>query len=58
MVKIKKIFYEKNGNTFVATGVLLSEDEHFITINDRFEGEVSIGKRYIMQILDVEQNAD
>jgi len=32
-------------NNFSYTGVILSEDQFFITIKDRFGGVVSIGKK-------------
>lgn len=44
-----KIFYEDSGETHVATGNIISEDDFFIEINDRFEGKISIGKRYIIK---------
>lgn len=52
-MKIHKIFYLENKETHVATGAILSEDSDFISIHDRFEGELRIGKKFITKIKEV-----
>jgi hypothetical protein len=47
---INRIFYEQNGKEFIATGKIISEDDKFITIDDRYEGQIKIGKNYIVKI--------
>lgn len=53
MVETKKVFYLENNETHIATGEILSEDDNFITINDRYDGEIRIGKKFIIKIKDV-----
>jgi hypothetical protein len=50
---MKKIFYDENNETHIATGNIINEDDLFITINDRIDGELKIGKKYIIKIKDV-----
>lgn len=45
-----KIYYEENKETHVATGKIISEDEFFIEINDRYDGPIKIGKKFISKI--------
>ena len=45
-----KIFYEDNNKTHIATGEKISEDDLFIEINDKFEGKIKIGKKFIIKI--------
>ena len=47
---IQKVFYSVNNQEFIATGEILSEDNDFITIDDRYEGKVRIGKKFIIKI--------
>jgi hypothetical protein len=39
-----------NNQDFIATGEIVSEDDSFIIIQDRFEGMIRIGKKFIMKI--------
>ena len=48
-----KIFYLENNETHIATGEILSEDDNFITIQDRYDGKISIGKKFVIKMKDV-----
>lgn len=48
-----KIVYNDDGRTFIATGEIISEDDSFLVVNDQFEGEMRIGKRFIVKITKV-----
>jgi hypothetical protein len=52
-MKCQKIFYDENKETHIATGNVISEDELFITINDKFDGIIKIGKKFIIKMKDV-----
>jgi sRNA-binding regulator protein Hfq len=45
-------------NNFSYTGVILSEDEFFIVIRDKFNEKVSIGKKDIQIIKEVSNNGN
>jgi sRNA-binding regulator protein Hfq len=45
-------------NNFSYTGVILSEDEFFIVIRDKFNERVSIGKKDIQIIKEVANNGN
>ena len=53
MVMMAKLFYLENNETHIATGVIISEDSDFITIKDRYDGVLRIGKKFIIKIKDV-----
>jgi len=53
MVKMEKIFYHENNETHIATGEVIAEDSNFITVIDRYEGKIKIGKSFIIKIKDV-----
>jgi hypothetical protein len=50
MMERLKIFYSENNETHIARGNIISEDEHFFVINDRYDGEIKIGKNFIIKI--------
>jgi len=43
-------------NNFTYTGLILSEDNFFIVIKDKFGQEVSIGKKDVQVIKEVKSN--
>lgn len=52
MVMMVKLFYLENNETHIATGEILFEDDNFITINDRYDGKIRIGKKFVIKIKD------
>ena len=55
---ISRIFYRIKNQDLIATGEILEEDEKFIHINDRYEGEIRIGKNFIIKIRKEENARD
>jgi len=53
MEKMAKIFYHENNETHIATGEIVAEDSNFITIIDRYDGKLRIGKPFVIKIKDV-----
>ena len=53
VMMVIKIFYLENKETHIATGEILEEDATFITIEDRYDGKLRIGKSFIIKIKDV-----
>jgi len=58
LMEMIKVFYSENNETHIATGTVISEDHHFLVINDRFDGEIKIGKNYIIKIRQMDVNDD
>ena len=52
MIK-KKIFYFENNETHIATGEILTEDADFLVVQDRIDGVIKLGKKFIIKIKDV-----
>jgi len=53
LLMVTKIFYKENNELHIATGNILKEDDCFVTIDDRFDGIIRLGKNYIVKIKDV-----
>ena len=48
-----QISYEENDKTFLATGELISEDDLFVVVNDKYDGITRIGKRFIIKMKEI-----
>lgn len=51
-----KVVYRDRNYTKLASGILISEDENLIFIDDKFEGEIGIGKASIVKISKLGEN--